>query len=316
MTELNVTERPVFIVGPLRSGTTLLRLMLENHPKTNFFGEFEGAVSQAKGNAFPDINEYHQFIASDRMMQDSNFTVDEKLNYTELVKYFLQQKHIEKPSDVIGGCIHSRFDLITKIWPDAKFIHITRDPRDVAKSSIPMGWAGNVYGGSEFWLGPELRWAKLKQDLPTKSYIEVQYEQLIRATATELTKVCDFIGVDYDDNMPNIDQISSYSKPDPKLVEQWRKKQSAKEVVAVESQCRELMLSLGYQVVNPNTDNDPSSLQRTLLKLDNKMKKVSFSIKRYGLSLWVYKFLSNKLPAFKNEKMNNKVNTIERLYLK
>jgi len=111
MTELNVTERPVFIVGPLRSGTTLLRLMLENHPKTNFFGEFEGAVSQAKGNAFPDINEYHQFIASDRMMQDSNFTVDEKLNYTELVKYFLQQKHIEKPSDVIGGCIHSRFDL-------------------------------------------------------------------------------------------------------------------------------------------------------------------------------------------------------------
>jgi len=316
MTVLEIIEQPVFIVGPLRSGTTLLRLMLENHPDMNFFGEFEGAVSQANGQSFPNINYYHQFVATDRMMQDANFGVDKNLEYIELVKSFLLQAYQKKPVNIIGACIHSRFDLIPRIWPNAKFIHITRDPRDVAKSTIPMGWAGNVYGGAKYWLEPEQRWQTLKEKLTSNSYIEVQYEELIRATNDELKNICDFLGQSYDENMPDIDKISTYSKPDPKLVEQWRKKQSANEILAVESQCRELMLSLGYKVVNSTPDKDPSTLQRFILKFDNKIKRTQFSINRYGIRLWLYKIISNKLPILKSTRMTNNINRVERLYLR
>ncbi|OUR61406.1 hypothetical protein A9Q74_09585 [Colwellia sp. 39_35_sub15_T18] len=316
MTETPPLDQPVFIVGPLRSGTTLLRLMLQNHPRMNFFGEFEGAVSQAKEDSFPNINDYHQFVANDRMMQDSHFEVDSNLNYIELVKTFLKQKYLTKPSEVIGACVHSRFDLITKVWPNARFIHITRDPRDVAKSTIPMGWAGNVYGGSKFWVEPEQRWQKLKQNLNNEAYIEVKYETLIRSTEQVLTKICLFLGQQYNGNMPNIDKVSTYAKPDANLVEQWRKKQSAKEVLWVESQCREMMKLLGYEPINTTCDQDPSSISKFILQIDNKVKKIKFSIKRYGYYLWLYKAINNRFSFFKNEEATNEINEIERIYLK
>jgi hypothetical protein len=309
-------ENPTFIVGPLRSGTTLLRLMLNNHPNMNFFGEFEGAVSQAKGNAFPKVEEYLKFVAHDRQMQTLNFQVTPSLNYIELIRDFLKQAHGKKETDILGACIHSRFDLITKIWPNAKFIHITRDPRDVAKSTVPMGWASNVYSGSEFWLAPEKRWQKLKRKLNNESYIEVRYETLIRSTEQELTKICLFLGQQYNKDMPNIDKVSTYSKPDAKLVEQWRKKQSVKEVRLVESRCREVMKSLGYEVVNTSSGQDPSAIQKSILQINNRIYKMNFSIKRYGFLLWLYKILANRLPTFKNINAINAINRIDRSYLK
>ncbi len=315
MTKSNTLDQPVFIVGPLRSGTTLLRLMLHNHPKMNFFGEFEGAVSQANDNDFPSISNYHKFIETDRMMQDSNFIIDESLNYVDLVKSFLQQEYNNKKVEVIGACIHSRFDLVSKIWPNAKFIHITRDPRDVAKSTIPMGWAGNTYHGAKYWLEPEMRWDKLKNKLNDEDYIEVKYETLIRETAEELTKVCNFLGQDYNANMPNIDKVSTYAKPNPKLVEQWKLKQTDDEINHVESQCRQLMTKLDYKEAS-SANLDPSSFKIFYLKINNKIKKVEFNINRYGLYLYTYRILSNKIPAFKNPNMTNKLNSIEREYLK
>ena len=52
---------PIFIVGPLRSGTTLLRLLVGNHPDIYGIGEFEYSVSQAKGNSWPAIHQFHDF---------------------------------------------------------------------------------------------------------------------------------------------------------------------------------------------------------------------------------------------------------------
>jgi hypothetical protein len=57
-----ILDSPVFVVGPLRSGTTLLRLLLDHHPEINMFGEFEGAVSQAVGDDWPDLDQLSELL--------------------------------------------------------------------------------------------------------------------------------------------------------------------------------------------------------------------------------------------------------------
>ncbi len=42
----SIVQNPFFIVGAMRSGTTLLRLMLDNHPRIAFAPEFHYTVSQ------------------------------------------------------------------------------------------------------------------------------------------------------------------------------------------------------------------------------------------------------------------------------
>jgi len=315
MSEITIPD-PVFIVGPLRSGTTLLTLILNNHQNMNFFGEFEGAVSQAVNNNFPELKKYYSFVKEDRMMQGSKLTVDYSLSYEDLIRDFLVQKYNTKPVSVIGACIHSRFDLITRIWPNAKFIHITRDPRDVARSTIAMGWAGNTYGGAKYWLEPELRWNKLKPTLNKSSFIEVKYEVLVKSPECELIKICNFLGQQFYKDMLDIGKVSSYSEPNAELAEQWRKKQSPEEILDVEFQCQELMINNGYKLQNPPSALKPTFLYILNKKIKNKKNVVVFRIKRYGLLNWLYQVTSARIPWLKNKKMTEHKNNIERLYLK
>jgi len=64
---MNITT-PIFLVGAERSGTTLLRLMLDHHPKMAFNYEFEFAVDQidAAGN-WPNLPTYYEYLAYHRI---------------------------------------------------------------------------------------------------------------------------------------------------------------------------------------------------------------------------------------------------------
>src|SRR3954447_14559523 len=64
---------PIFLVGSVRSGTTLLRLMLDHHPEVAFLHEFGYAVDLLKGDAWPAAHEFHRFLVADRIFQASGF---------------------------------------------------------------------------------------------------------------------------------------------------------------------------------------------------------------------------------------------------
>ena len=70
--------------------------------------------------------------------------------------------------DVVGR-EYAMVDRLTRIWPDARFIHLVRDPRDVARSVIPMGWAGNTWVGVERWMEAERLWDRVRSSLPNSS---------------------------------------------------------------------------------------------------------------------------------------------------
>ena len=307
---------PVFIVGPLRSGTTLLRLLVGNHPDILGMGEFEEAVSQATISGWPDIRDFHRYLRNDRAFQDHGYAIDESLNYEELVKSFLAQAFFREPKPIVSASIHSNFNLLPKLWPNARYIHLLRDPRDVARSCIGMGWVGNVWHGSEYWIEPEQRWDDLCRKVNGTNRLEVRYESLVEDPEACLKKICDFLKVEYTDEMLNIDKISTYSRPSASFREQWRTKLTEEDIQLVEVRCHNLMKSRGYALHSKKTKG-PNIAKIISLKLQNRIYRWTFNIKRWGLKLWLTYNLAKRFgPKTKFEKLQNEVNNIKRVYLK
>lgn len=307
---------PVFIVGPLRSGTTLLRLLVGNHPNILGIGEFEEAVSQAKVGEWPAIKDFHLYLRNDRAFQDHGYTIDETLNYEDLVKSFLAQAFDRDPKSIVSASIHSNFDLLPKLWPEARYIHLLRDPRDVARSCIGMGWVGNVWQGSEYWIEPEQRWDNLCEEVDESKRLEVRYESLVKDPKACLQRICDFLEVEYTDEMLNIDKISTYSKPSSSFSEQWKTKLTEEEIQLVEERCHHLMKTRGY-ALHSKEIKGPNFARVISLKLQNRMYRWTFNINRWGFRLWFEYNLAKRFGTKSRlEKLQNEVNSIKRLHLK
>jgi len=313
----SLISQPIFIVGAERSGTTVLRLMLDHHPQIAFHHEFEYAVDWIPDNGcWPPLKDYCQWLETDRIFQASNFVIDHSLNYPQLINSFLCQKRDRDQKPVVGATVHRHFDKLVQIWPDARFIHIIRDARDVARSSIGMGWAGNVWTGVERWIEAEILWEKVCQTVPEEQRIEVRYENLISDSVNTLTNLCEFMGLSYNPAMLSYAQTTSYSLPNPKLIYQWRKKLSATEMQLVEARTGNMLVERGYELSGlPSLK--VSSFGELRLKLQDWWARLQFRLKRLGLPLFVSDYLSRNLGIEQwQRRVKLQINAIEEAYVK
>ena len=192
----------------------MFRLLLDHHPQLAVFGEFEESVSEAVGDDWPALAEYHDFLARDRMALEQGFVVDPALDYVALVRSFFEQAATRTGAPQVGAAVHSRFDLLPRLFPDARYLHVVRDPRDVAHSVVKMGWAGNDWAGARVWVDAEQRWERLRDAVPASHRLDVHYEDLLISPEVELERVCSLLGVLYDPVMLAIEDDTSYRPPD------------------------------------------------------------------------------------------------------
>ncbi len=240
-------QAPVFMVGSERSGTTLLRLMMGSHPMIAANPEFDFSVEKiAPDGTFPGVPEYVAFLETDRSFQLYGFDIDPSLGYPELVDSFLRQRQRRENKPIVTATVHHHFDRLRSIWPDARFVYILRDPRDVAGSVIGMGWAGNFWTANERWLDAERIWERLSGRLADHEKLEIRYEDLILSTEATLTQVCDFYGVGFDRAVYDYAKNSTYDMPDPKLVAQWRTRLGARDLQLAEARLGDRLGSRGY----------------------------------------------------------------------
>ena len=309
--------KPFFLIGAERSGTTLLRLMLDGHPQLSWLNEFEYAVDRIdSASSWPDLAGYLDWLTVHRIFQATGFSIDESLDYPLLIESFLEQKQRRDQKPVVGATCHRYYDRLRRLFPQAKFIYLLRDPRDVARSNIGMGWAGNVWYGIERWIEAEKLWQQVKAGLEADDAFELRYEELIAAPEQILTALCKFMGLEYDQRMLEYPERTTYSKPDPTLTEQWRRKLLLRELELVEYRAGKWMAARGYELAS-GSPSEPTSQDLAFLSMQNKFYKIRFRVDRFGWPLLISDFLARKLKLHNLEKrLRIKMNAIEEKYLK
>jgi len=126
------------------------------------------------------------------------------------------------------------------LFPEMKFIHIYRDLRDVVSSYKRQSWGGNsAKEAVPIIKGSLEKWERDRKELPKDSYIEVSLEELVGNTKETLEKICEFLGLEFDATMLNMDLSKSHSG-------RWKKDLSKEEVELVERELGWFLKSHGY----------------------------------------------------------------------
>ncbi len=296
LAETKPLKSPVFLVGAERSGTTMFRLMLAHHPEIGVCPEFENALDPlVSKSVWPTTRCYIEQISQNWILRDQGFSIDRSLAVPQLIDSFLLQTKALRQAEEVVAVVHRNIEVINELWGgNARYIHIVRDPRDVARSNINMGWAGNVWYGVEAWLELERAWDALKKSLPHDAYIEVIQEELIRSPKRVLTQVCSFMGLDFSSSMLDYPQSSNYSMPDPDLTQQWQEKLTSSEIQLVEARVGNLLVERGYSMSGLEKQY-PGAISRLRILFENKVRKLKFRLNFYGARLYFAELFSRRL---------------------
>lgn len=288
-------QKPIyFVCGALRSGTTMLRLMLNEHPRLSNPAEMDplfDAPRDASGEVLMDA--FVRELRTDSVILEQAVRVEEGLSYGDLLRSIADQLRVDGKTLSIN--VHRNFERIPEVFPEARYIHIMRDPRDVAKSSIGMGWAGNVYYGVDHWMLSEASFERLARTLPADRVLTLRNEDLLRQPEIELERVCRFMGETFDPAMLTYPERSTYDAPDPSMIGQWRRSLNSEEVGLIEGKIGEMLTVRGYEP-SGLAPVIPSTLQRFGLKQQNRLGRLQFSARRFGPWLTILDLLRRFVP--------------------
>lgn len=209
-----------FVVGVGRSGTTLLRLMIDAHPlfaipaETHFLpacAALHDSLS-ARAGACAEPEARQRFIA---LLTSFPTWPDFELSSEELKEavdalprfsvpdgvrafFFAYARRAGKPrwGDKTPPYTSSMRE-IGRMLPEARFIHIIRDGRDVAVSLRPLWFAPSrdVRALATHWHDRIVEARTIARDL--NHYLEVRYEELVASPETSLRTICAFLEIEY-----------------------------------------------------------------------------------------------------------------------
>jgi hypothetical protein len=276
----------VFTYGALRSGTTVFRLMLDAHPKISNPGEMDFLFDHITlDNSHPTGWRYDiDALQDDRIFRATGLTPPIGLVGLDLLDDFLAQLKARESAEVVSINLHRHIGKVLQIMPDVRVLHMLRDPRDVARSSIQMGWAGTLYHGVGHWIETERDWDSGTSNIRPEQTLEITYEGLFRDIDMTLHAVCDFFDVPFDPDMLRYHENTTYGPPDVSLTEQWKRKCAPAELEELESRAGDLMQARGYALSQPAIQL--SSLRMARLVLRDTLYKWQFGMARYGAALY------------------------------
>jgi hypothetical protein len=283
-----------FLVGAEHSGATLAGLMLDHHPMISFGFDFRYAVElMPDGDGWPDLRDYCEYLRGDSGFRVAELVIAAGLTYPQTVDSFLEQKRRRDRKPLVGATVHRDFDRLLRIWPDARFIHIVRDARDVAWTLIAKGLAGNTYSAVEDWLAAEALWSRLRRELSPDRWTEIRYETLVTQPEATLAGLCEFLGVPFDHAMLNYPNDTIYGAPSPHAIGRWKRGLSPDSVRLVEARVGDMLVELGYEHSGlPFLELSPRMESR--LYRHDRFYRALFRWMKHGTRLFLADFLARR----------------------
>ena len=287
-----MTNPFVFIVGCPRSGTTLLRHIVSAHPQIVIAPEahwiplwFERQGGLTPGGVvtpelIPELLAHSKFalfrLGREELMRLAGN--GQPIPYASFVTGIFDLYGKARGKKLVGNKTPDsvrRMDTLHTLWPQARFVHLIRDGRDVALSlmnwpnvrnkkpgtfptwkddpvsTAALWWELNVRRGREAGelLGPQL-------------YREMRYESLVAHPDQECAALCSFLGLAYDEAMLHYHEAFSEAgaglgakhdwQPITLGLRNWRAQMAADEVEQFEATAGALLDELGYPRAFPH----------------------------------------------------------------
>ncbi|OGL43654.1 MAG: hypothetical protein A2W05_08050 [Candidatus Schekmanbacteria bacterium RBG_16_38_10] len=278
--KLNEQNPPVFILGVQRSGTTLLRLILNSHSdiaipeeaaflrpiikKKYIYNEISGK----------DLKRIYSYLKNSPHYALWNYDSSKFLNWLKKqhsisLKEFINNlfmSYAESEGKIRWGdktpSLFRKVDLLYQLFPEAKFIHIVRDGRDVFDSRRRMdSTKDNAAVMAIEWRYKIYKIERFLELLPPSNKYTLRYEDLLINPEETLKNLCGFMQVEYEPQMRDFYRKSKYyvGSHHSKLIfkpitsenlQKWKKKLSEKEIKVFNLLANRYLKKYGYEVDN------------------------------------------------------------------
>jgi sulfotransferase family protein len=292
-----------FVFGALRSGTTMFRLMLNNHHQVSNPGEVDFLFDFLRPDPSHPTGWSYDIEAMEkhRIFKARDLSIPPDCDGLELLHSLIDQLQA-RSRKVLTLNVHRHAARIAQVLPEAKMIHLLRDPRDVARSTVERGWTGNSYYGVRHWIETEQGWTEAADVIPPEQVLTLKFEDLMADVEGELKRVCAFLEVPFSPELLDYYKTSTYGAPDPGISEQWRRKASQREVALIDYACGDLLLARGYTASGPALV--PGTVERVSLFAQNKLGRWRARVKKFGPALFLKFYFSR---YFGSKTMQDKV---------
>lgn len=315
------SARPVFIGGCPRSGTTLLRTMLNSHPELAIPHETRILV-----DGYRRRTQWGDLRDPENRRQVARWVVERKVSryrqLTDDADELVERMVAAAPT--LGSVLSTGFrlyadrhgkprwgdkrpsivlnlDAAFAMFPDAQYVNVVRDPRAVVASIRKVGrqhgWgAHGLPGGTDTWERSVRAADQWQRRLGPAQFLEVQYEDLVTDTAAVLGRLVEFLDLDVaglqamlrHHERADIESKTLHafvSKPvTTERMAAWQEALRPREVAFVESVLGHWMRRYGYEPVASGV-SVPHDLRQRHRRRRNAMRREA--ARRRARELWL-----------------------------
>ena len=228
---------PVFVVGCGRSGTTMLRLMLDVHPDL---------AIPSETHVIPSLWRQRRRFETDGRFDAAKLT-DHLLHEFRIERWEIPEATIRRRVDALTEPTYASvweaffkayadhqgkrrwgdktpayvidIPLLSELFPTARFVHLVRDGRDVSQSLVESDmFPDRLVKAAEYWSILVRKGREFGTALEPGRYLETRYEELVADPEPELRRICDFLDLSFQPAM-----LAFHERADEKIGEDPRK---------------------------------------------------------------------------------------------
>jgi hypothetical protein len=307
---------PFFIIGTERSGSNLLRLILNSHPvllvphPPHILKYFAPLVAGYGDLAEPPrlarlVGDVRGLIAAhihpwEEIPSQTEIIAAVKEPSLVGVFFAVYDCVCRKAGKQRWGCkstfVIDHLDAVLAACPAARLIWLVRDPRDVAASS-----RRSLFSPCHPWLTAQL-WRRQQeagvcgQAVYPKNFLLVRYEDLLSEPEATVRRVCDFLGEEFVPAMLEFHRTAAARQSSALSAcwrntgrpiqadnrEKYRHELSPAELVLVESECGDLMEYFGYPLTGKGAPAAPGRLRRLWFHLLDGYWRLRVELRAWG----------------------------------
>jgi len=305
------SKKPVFISGLYRSGTTILTRILDQNENIKSTYDTIHYMRFSYNKYAPIENNYKQLIkdTSSRIKDRWNMNLDttaifnllEERNISEASVYnaimtvFLKIKNNQRWCEKTNVNWES-IPHFLKMFPNAKVIHIYRDPRAVLASyrEMTIHKENFMYMDAIFASLAMFNFISLIEIKKNPNILLLKYEDFVSYPEQYTKKVCSFLDISYNSKMLDVksykdkfgkkfDTDSSFTAQknniDTSSLDLWKKELSKLEIFLCEKILREKLIQFNYSLKNPTLNNEEQNSLNRILNTPFINKRYSYYLK-------------------------------------